>query len=139
MDYAFEFIIKNKGIDTEEDYPYRGRDGTCIKDKVNLLFYFPTYIIDFIVIHLYLSLHNETVIIVILLCLLQLNRHVVTIDSYVDVPPRKEKKLLQAVATQPVSVGICGSDYSFQLYSGVSTNNLFSYLSCLGHFFVLFT
>lgn len=35
MDYAFEFIIKNKGIDTEEDYPYRGRDGTCDKQKVN--------------------------------------------------------------------------------------------------------
>lgn len=37
MDYAFEFIIKNKGIDTEEDYPYRGRDGTCNKDKVTIL------------------------------------------------------------------------------------------------------
>ncbi|XP_014509925.1 cysteine proteinase COT44 [Vigna radiata var. radiata] len=29
MDYAFQFIIKNGGIDTEEDYPYKGRDGTC--------------------------------------------------------------------------------------------------------------
>lgn len=29
MDYAFEFIIKNGGIDTEEDYPYKGRDGSC--------------------------------------------------------------------------------------------------------------
>ncbi|KAK6115795.1 hypothetical protein DH2020_008064 [Rehmannia glutinosa] len=80
MDYAYEFIIKNKGIDTEEDYPYRGRDGTCNKDK--------------------------------------LKRHVVTIDSYGDIPAKNEKKLLQAVATQPVSVGICGSDSSFQLYSG---------------------
>ncbi|KAK9740296.1 hypothetical protein RND81_03G024800 [Saponaria officinalis] len=29
MDSAFEFIIKNGGIDTEEDYPYTGRDGRC--------------------------------------------------------------------------------------------------------------
>ncbi|XP_047334005.1 low-temperature-induced cysteine proteinase-like [Impatiens glandulifera] len=29
MDYAFEFIIKNGGIDTEEDYPYSGSDGRC--------------------------------------------------------------------------------------------------------------
>lgn len=29
MDYAFEFIIKNGGIDTEKDYPYKGADGRC--------------------------------------------------------------------------------------------------------------
>ncbi|GFY86204.1 xylem bark cysteine peptidase 3 [Actinidia rufa] len=46
-----------------------------------------------------------------------LNQHVVTIDGYTDVPPNKEKRLLQAVATQPVSVGICGSERAFQLYS----------------------
>lgn len=55
--------------------------------------------------------------------LLQLKRHVVTIDSYADVPPKKEKKLQQAVATQPISVGICGSDSSFQLYSGVGARS----------------
>ncbi|CAL9147323.1 oryzain alpha chain-like [Musa acuminata AAA Group] len=35
MDYAFEFIINNKGIDTEDDYPYRARDGTCDQDRKN--------------------------------------------------------------------------------------------------------
>nr|CAQ00106.1 papain-like cysteine proteinase [Hordeum vulgare subsp. vulgare] len=29
MDDAFEFIIKNGGIDTEDDYPYKAVDGRC--------------------------------------------------------------------------------------------------------------
>lgn len=39
MDYAFQFIIKNGGIDTEEDYPYKGRDGTCDLTKVTIPFF----------------------------------------------------------------------------------------------------
>lgn len=34
MDDAFQFIIDNNGIDTEENYPYRGVDSTCNKKKV---------------------------------------------------------------------------------------------------------
>lgn len=29
MDYAFEFIISNDGIDTDTHYPYKGIDYTC--------------------------------------------------------------------------------------------------------------
>lgn len=29
MDYAYEFIIENGGIDSEKDYPYTGYDGVC--------------------------------------------------------------------------------------------------------------
>ncbi|XP_061368901.1 cysteine proteinase mucunain-like [Gastrolobium bilobum] len=35
MDYAFDFIVKNGGIDTEEDYPYRARDNTCDPTRRN--------------------------------------------------------------------------------------------------------
>ncbi|EEE64302.1 hypothetical protein OsJ_19139 [Oryza sativa Japonica Group] len=79
MDYAYKFVVKNGGIDTEADYPYRETDGTCNKNK--------------------------------------LKRRVVTIDGYKDVPANNEDMLLQAVAQQPVSVGICGSARAFQLYS----------------------
>lgn len=41
MDYAFQFVIKNHGIDTEKDYPYQERDGTCKKDKVSLWIFLP--------------------------------------------------------------------------------------------------
>jgi len=33
MDYGFEYIQSNGGIDTEEDYPYKARDGHCDSTK----------------------------------------------------------------------------------------------------------
>ncbi|QHO49065.1 hypothetical protein HN51_001030 [Arachis hypogaea] len=35
MDYAFQFIIANGGIDTEQHYPYKGIDGTCDPTRKN--------------------------------------------------------------------------------------------------------
>jgi hypothetical protein len=38
MDYAYQFVIDNHGIDTEEDYPYQGRDRSCNKERVIISF-----------------------------------------------------------------------------------------------------
>ena len=35
MDFAFEFVKENGGIDTEDDYPYVASDGTCNADRNN--------------------------------------------------------------------------------------------------------
>ncbi|XP_010549252.1 PREDICTED: cysteine proteinase RD21A-like [Tarenaya hassleriana] len=35
MDYAFDFIINNGGIDTDKDYPYKGSDGRCDQNRKN--------------------------------------------------------------------------------------------------------
>ena len=37
MDYAFEWVINNGGIDTETDYSYTGEDGTCNATKVSCI------------------------------------------------------------------------------------------------------
>ncbi|VDN58123.1 unnamed protein product [Dracunculus medinensis] len=36
MDLAFGYVQENKGIDTEESYPYEGRDGKCRFKKKNV-------------------------------------------------------------------------------------------------------
>jgi len=36
MTQAFEYIINNKGVDTESSYPYQGEDGTCHFSKKNI-------------------------------------------------------------------------------------------------------
>lgn len=51
MDYAYEFVIKNKGIDTEDDYPYQAKQTSCNKNKVTTSIYHSHLI--FIILNLY--------------------------------------------------------------------------------------
>lgn len=50
MDDAFEFIIKNGGVDTEKDYPYTAVDGTC---DINRVWIFNFRIAQFVLPHSY--------------------------------------------------------------------------------------
>ena len=115
MDYAFEFIIKNGGIDTEEDYPYKGVDGRCDQTRVSVLFF-----------------NNNSKQPVDDFCftfvglLLQKNAKVVTIDSYEDVPANSEESLKKALSHQPISVAIEGGGRAFQLYDSVCILIIFS-------------
>lgn len=68
MDYAFKWVIKNHGIDTEEDYPYKARDGSCLKDKVIISKYIsfidalcsaPTHFIEHIHVRRYLNIRTK--------------------------------------------------------------------------------
>jgi len=36
MDYAFQWVIKNKGSAAESDYPYTARDGSCKRGKTSV-------------------------------------------------------------------------------------------------------
>lgn len=105
MDYAFEFIINNGGIDTDIDYPYTGRDGRCDQYRVSINALRKEY--------------NYCSNNYFFKSFMQKNAKVVTIDSYEDVPVNNEKALQSAVANQPVSVAIEASGRSFQFYESV--------------------
>lgn len=67
MDYAFDFVRQNGGLDTEDDYPYKGEDGSCSKPRMN--------------------------------------RKVVTIDGFEDVPANNEQALKKVRAVGRVGKG----------------------------------
>ena len=82
MDTAFQYIIRNEGLTSEDNYPYQGVDGTGSSEKAA-------------------SIAAE-----------------ITGDE--NMPKNNENALLQAVAKQPVSVGVDGGGNDFQFYkSGV--------------------
>lgn len=129
MDYAFEFVINNGGIDTEEDYPYKERNGVCDQYRVSITFLISTALLKwtkyeyniFFVLSIELKIYFYDTIV------MQKNAKVVSIDSYEDVPVYNEKALQKAVANQPVSIAIEAGGRDFQHYKSVMF--LFSHLA----------
>lgn len=86
MDQAMKYIVANKGITSEANYPYTAKDGLCNKSKAT------TY--------------------------------AASISSYQDVTANNPSDLMNAVAQQPVSIGVEADQSAWQLYkSGVVTKN----------------
>jgi hypothetical protein len=127
MDYAFEFIINNGGIDTEKDYPYNGTDGRCDVNRVFFRFHIFSLIFQRPAASFLLT---ADLVCVCWVHPLQKNVKVVTIDSYEDVPANDEKSLQKAVANQPVSVAIEAAGTTFQLYSSVIRAHLAAGFIC---------
>lgn len=94
MEPAFEYMIHTGGINSEANYPYEEVDGTCKVDKNKVATVLSS---------------NTTV-----------SSVAARISGYERVRPNSERALAQAVAHQPVSVAIDGSDLEFMYYqSGV--------------------
>jgi hypothetical protein len=118
MNYAFEYVVKNGGIDTESDYSYwrwvhllSSIDGTDLPRTpnhqltVNSNHYPPTANLSSWGMSFWGCNRRK-----------EGDRTVVTIDGYQEVP-QTEEALLQAATHQPVAVGICASQ-SMMFYSG---------------------
>ena len=108
MDLAFDFIMKNGGLTSEDNYPYTAADGSCNAIKVQ----------NFCVISMFMHLRMPN-----LFCfVLQDDDQAVSIDGHEDVPVNDEDALMKAVANQPVSVAIDAGSSDFQFYSKVTHN-----------------
>ena len=145
MDNAFKYIITNKGIDSEDDYPYKGEHAHRVSMLVSLILSHSltehAHRVSVLVFRIPPLAHSTNMSIV---CAYKgmdyncstgrANRTVATIDSFVDVPASSEAQLVAAVGTLgPVSVAIEADQvlsavafWSFNAFIGTRTCSLAS-------------
>lgn len=113
MDSAFRWATEHGGIHTTKEYPYLAGESACNEKKVHVHFA-----------NTYINL-NDMYYLMPNLGALQFQWKAVTIDGYSGVLPNDEEQMLQAVASQPVSAGICARERAFQFYSKVRWQSSF--------------
>ena len=108
MDYAFHYIKDNKGVDTEESYPYKAVVRKCgvriennLSNNKNKFVTLPHRI-------------NQDGT-----CNYKKSDKGATVIGFTDLPSGDESALKEACATiGPISIAIDASHESFQMYSG---------------------
>ncbi|XP_067224649.1 cathepsin L.1 isoform X1 [Chanodichthys erythropterus] len=113
MDQAFQYIEANKGLDTEDSYPYEAVVSLKVCEKKNLTLKLQLRLFNNFCSSIFSTQDGQ--------CRFNPSTVGATCTGYVDVASGDESALQEAVATiGPVSVAIDAGHSSFQLYaSGV--------------------
>lgn len=121
MDQAFQYIKDNKGIDTEDSYPYEAE--VCDNhEKV-----------------LKLTMNTKNLCVQDDTCRYNPKNRGAIDNGFVDIPSGDEAKLMAALATiGPVSIAIDASHESFQFYSAGIKNFIHSKVIILLSIYVYF-
>lgn len=106
MNLAFEYIKENKGLNTEQSYPYE-----AMVNGFFFIFSYPYNILNTMLLICKFYLQNGQ-------CRYNRENTAGAVDKgFIDIPIGHEDALADAVATVgPVSVGIDASSYKFQFY-----------------------
>lgn len=123
MDWAFEYVIGNGGLDTEDSYPYEAQVSeigierqTMNSFKSAKTFGFQQFFL--VNSHSELSLQDGY-------CRFNPATVGATCTGYVDITSEDENALQEAVATiGPISVAIDASHLSFQLYDSGESHTI---------------